>query len=81
MHGEESSYGVPCLLIAAKDDLDPHPVAVNDSVKVFLLSLTTLFSHTQWCLYIICELFPHICNSNCSYLVFNRRRCTTNSNF
>ncbi|KAK7857118.1 mitochondrial rho gtpase 2 [Quercus suber] len=33
-HGEESSYGVPCLLIAAKDDLDPHPVAVNDSVKV-----------------------------------------------
>ncbi|KAB1206389.1 Mitochondrial Rho GTPase 2 [Morella rubra] len=32
--GEESCYAVPCLLIAAKDDLDPNPVAVQDSVKV-----------------------------------------------
>ncbi|KAG6703647.1 hypothetical protein I3842_07G094800 [Carya illinoinensis] len=33
-HGEESGYGVPCLLISAKDDLDPHPVAIRDSLKV-----------------------------------------------
>jgi Ras family protein T1 len=33
-HGEESGHGVPCLLLAAKDDLDPYPVAVQDSVTV-----------------------------------------------
>ncbi|KAF5455053.1 hypothetical protein F2P56_024668 [Juglans regia] len=33
-HGEESGYGVPSLLISAKDDLDPHPVAIRDSLKV-----------------------------------------------
>ncbi|EEF41714.1 rac-GTP binding protein, putative [Ricinus communis] len=32
--GEESGYGMPCLLIAAKDDLDPYPMAVQDSVAV-----------------------------------------------
>ncbi|XP_062143938.1 mitochondrial Rho GTPase 2 [Alnus glutinosa] len=33
-HGEDIGYGVPSLLIAAKDDLDPNPVAIQDSVKV-----------------------------------------------
>ncbi|KAM6558640.1 hypothetical protein CsatA_027879 [Cannabis sativa] len=32
--GEESGYGVPCLLIAAKDDLDPYPMAIQDSMKI-----------------------------------------------
>ncbi|BFG43174.1 hypothetical protein CerSpe_294480 [Prunus speciosa] len=32
--GEESGYGVPCLLIAAKDDLDPYPMAVRDSLGI-----------------------------------------------
>ncbi|KAJ9187642.1 hypothetical protein P3X46_003071 [Hevea brasiliensis] len=32
--GEESGYGVPCLLVAAKDDLDPYPMAVQDSLAV-----------------------------------------------
>ncbi|OAY49770.2 hypothetical protein MANES_05G075900v8 [Manihot esculenta] len=32
--GEESGYGVPCLLIAAKDDLDPYPMALQDSLAV-----------------------------------------------
>ncbi|XP_011032722.1 PREDICTED: mitochondrial Rho GTPase 1 isoform X2 [Populus euphratica] len=31
-HGEESGYGVPSLIIAAKDDLDPHPMSVQKSV-------------------------------------------------
>ncbi|XP_011032724.1 PREDICTED: mitochondrial Rho GTPase 1 isoform X3 [Populus euphratica] len=33
-HGEESGYGVPSLIIAAKDDLDPHPMSVQKSVRV-----------------------------------------------
>ncbi|KAL6210541.1 hypothetical protein ACLB2K_015773 [Fragaria x ananassa] len=33
--GDESEdYLVPCLLIAAKDDLDPYPMAVRDSLGV-----------------------------------------------
>ncbi|XWS31589.1 hypothetical protein CRYUN_Cryun23aG0089200 [Craigia yunnanensis] len=33
-HGEESGYGVPCLLIATKDDLDPYPMALQNSARV-----------------------------------------------
>ncbi|KAJ4727485.1 Mitochondrial Rho GTPase [Melia azedarach] len=32
--GEDSGYGVPCLLIAAKDDLKPYTIAVQDSARV-----------------------------------------------
>ncbi|XP_004493665.1 mitochondrial Rho GTPase 2-like isoform X2 [Cicer arietinum] len=32
--GDLTGYRVPCLLIAAKDDLTPYPRAVQDSVKV-----------------------------------------------
>ncbi|XP_022758210.1 mitochondrial Rho GTPase 2-like [Durio zibethinus] len=32
--GEECGYGVPCLLIAAKDDLDPYPMALQNSARV-----------------------------------------------
>ncbi|KAF3436305.1 hypothetical protein FNV43_RR23397 [Rhamnella rubrinervis] len=32
--GEETGYGVPCLLIAAKEDRDPYPMAVQDSMGV-----------------------------------------------
>ena len=32
--GEHTGYKVPCLLIAAKDDLTPFPRALLDSVKV-----------------------------------------------
>ncbi|KAG8485539.1 hypothetical protein CXB51_018904 [Gossypium anomalum] len=32
--GEESGYGVPCLLIAAKDDLDPFPMSLQNSARV-----------------------------------------------
>ncbi|GAV89498.1 EF_assoc_1 domain-containing protein/EF_assoc_2 domain-containing protein/Miro domain-containing protein/EF_hand_4 domain-containing protein [Cephalotus follicularis] len=34
--GEGSGYGVPCLLIAAKDDLNSCPISVQDSIKVTL---------------------------------------------
>ena len=33
--GEESGFGVPCLFIAAKDDLDSYPMAIKDSEMVF----------------------------------------------
>ncbi|KAM1343935.1 hypothetical protein PS2_007991 [Malus domestica] len=32
--GEESGFGVPCLLVAAKDDLGAYPMAVRDSVAI-----------------------------------------------
>lgn len=44
---------MPSLLIAAKDDLDPNPVAIQDSVKVFVFSLATLSSHAQLRVYMI----------------------------
>ncbi|KAH9312713.1 hypothetical protein KI387_027748, partial [Taxus chinensis] len=32
-HGENSGFEVPCLMVAAKDDLDPHPVPISDSAR------------------------------------------------
>ncbi|EFJ25633.1 MIRO family protein [Selaginella moellendorffii] len=32
--GEHSGYEVPCLLIAAKDDLEPDPLAIQNSARV-----------------------------------------------
>ncbi|WOG83693.1 hypothetical protein DCAR_0102870 [Daucus carota subsp. sativus] len=32
--GEESGFGVPCLFIAAKDDLDSYPMAIKDSEMI-----------------------------------------------
>lgn len=32
--GEGSGYGTPCLLVAAKDDLDPYPMSVQESDRV-----------------------------------------------
>ncbi|KAK4492532.1 hypothetical protein RD792_003344 [Penstemon davidsonii] len=34
--GEESGFGMPCLLIAAKNDLDLYPTANKDSAKICL---------------------------------------------
>ncbi|KAF8401667.1 hypothetical protein HHK36_012613 [Tetracentron sinense] len=33
-HGEGSGFEVPCLIIAAKDDLDPYPMAIQDSTRL-----------------------------------------------
>lgn len=35
-HGEDTGYEVPSLIVAAKDDLDPYPMAIQDSTRVFL---------------------------------------------
>ena len=36
-HGEESGHEVPSLIVAAKDALDPHPMSVQNSVRVYFL--------------------------------------------
>ncbi|XP_021282187.1 mitochondrial Rho GTPase 1-like isoform X2 [Herrania umbratica] len=33
-HGEDTGYEVPCLIVAAKDDLDSFPMAIQDSTRV-----------------------------------------------
>lgn len=42
--GEETGYGVPCLLIAAKEDRDPYPMAVQDSMRVYIQSFNFTLS-------------------------------------
>ncbi|KAG8479599.1 hypothetical protein CXB51_029360 [Gossypium anomalum] len=32
-HGEDTGYEVPCLIVAAKDDLDSFPTAIQDSTR------------------------------------------------
>ena len=34
--GEETGFGVPCLFIAAKDDLDSYSNGIKDSAKVLV---------------------------------------------
>lgn len=36
-HGEATGYEVPCLIVAAKDDLVPHMEALQESTRVFFL--------------------------------------------
>lgn len=36
-HGENTGYEVPCLIVAAKDDLDQSPLALQESTRVSLL--------------------------------------------
>ena len=38
-HGEDTGYEVPCLIVAAKDDLDSFPLAIQDSTRVIFCSL------------------------------------------
>jgi len=38
-HGENTGYEVPCLIIAAKDDLDPFALAIQESTRVFFVNL------------------------------------------
>ncbi|XP_008786915.1 mitochondrial Rho GTPase 1-like isoform X1 [Phoenix dactylifera] len=33
-HGENTGFEVPCLIVSAKDDLDPYPLAIQDSTRV-----------------------------------------------
>ncbi|KAI3862234.1 hypothetical protein MKX03_035132 [Papaver bracteatum] len=33
-HGEDSGFEVPCLIVAAKDDLDPFPLSIQNSTRI-----------------------------------------------
>jgi Ras family protein T1 len=33
-HGENTGYEVPCLIVAAKDDVDQYLVALQESARV-----------------------------------------------
>ncbi|XP_065852663.1 mitochondrial Rho GTPase 1-like [Euphorbia lathyris] len=35
-HGEDTGYEVPCLIVAAKDDLNSFPMAIQESTRKFL---------------------------------------------
>jgi hypothetical protein len=43
-HGENTGYEIPCLIVSAKDDLDPYPLAIQDSTRVCFFCLLYLFS-------------------------------------
>lgn len=36
-HGEATGYEVPCLIVAAKDDLDAYLTEIQDSTRVSIL--------------------------------------------
>lgn len=38
-HGENTGFEVPCLIVAAKDDLDSFPLAIQHSTRVLYLSI------------------------------------------
>jgi hypothetical protein len=35
-HGEDTGFEVPCLIVAAKDDLESFPMAIQNSTRVFI---------------------------------------------
>ncbi len=42
-HGETNGFEVPCLLIAAKDDLEPDPAIIQSSAQVPIPFIQWLF--------------------------------------
>lgn len=38
-HGENTGFEVPCLIVAAKDDLESFTSAIQDSIRVFFINL------------------------------------------
>lgn len=53
-HGEANGCEVPCLIVAAKDDLDPFPTEIQESTRVYnddllfvllILNYTVLLAH------------------------------------
>ena len=42
-HGENNGFEVPCLIVSAKDDLGPYPLAIQDSTRVSNLFLDFVF--------------------------------------
>ena len=47
--GEDTGYGVPCLFVAAKDDLDSYPMALKDSEGVIYYINLDFFCSPSLC--------------------------------
>ena len=47
-HGEDTGYEVPCLIVAAKDDLNSFPMAIQESTRA-VTSLLILFHGCRLC--------------------------------
>jgi hypothetical protein len=68
-HGENIGYEVPCLIVAAKDDLDQSSQALQESTRVSLLCICQLVIDISSlkCLLLIptykCDVF------SCDYLI------------
>ncbi len=41
-HGEKYGFEVPCLLVAAKDDLEPDPICHQCSIQVWIALFSVL---------------------------------------
>lgn len=52
-HGENTGYEVPCLIVAAKDDLDQCSQALQESTRVSTLACN-FFMHS-------CSVEPSLC--------------------
>jgi len=48
-HGEDTGFEVPCLIVAAKDDLDSFPMAIQESTRVFLLTCSFALLCVYYC--------------------------------
>jgi hypothetical protein len=48
-HGEVNGLEVPCLLIAAKDDLEPDPSCVQNAARVWSNFLKSSFAVRLLC--------------------------------
>ncbi len=46
-HGEDTGFEMPCLIIVAKDDMDSFPMAIEETVRVFVIDL---FIHIIICI-------------------------------
>jgi hypothetical protein len=52
-HGEVNGLEVPCLLIAAKDDLEPDPSCVQNAARVWSNFLKSFFRSS----FALCRFF------------------------
>jgi hypothetical protein len=59
-HGENTGYEVPCLIVAAKDDLDQSPQALQESTRVSVLAFNPIGIVDQSNPDYILGLFPYL---------------------
>ncbi len=66
-HGEKYGFEVPCLLVAAKDDLEPDPICHQSFIQVWIALFSVLLSFQLF----IAKRFPVPCNTALSFLLQN----------